>query len=323
MACENMDFLSDEDFERLITPGFLFELSSRGQKDVLKWVMKLGLIASYYKCPVCGKNMSLNEEKTAFDGYEWRCCEQSGDKEHDIRRSVRAGSCFSPFNVNMTEILRLMLYWYLNYDLENVPYMFEIDMRTAADLFTFFREMCMIDLMKNSVQIGGKDVYIEVDVCELGRMEYGRHKLSAGKFVMGGVNKINNNNFFTVIDRNRREDFFNAIREWVLPGSVLISECWKSYNCYSDEEFMHLCTTRNLTFKNAVVSERDKSIAEARSSFEGPLKKDCENGVVFDMDLAEYIWRKQCNNTKSLRRFRTLLWTTIKSYQPLGRDKQS
>lgn len=318
MTSENEEFLRETD----ISSRFLFDLSSRGKKEVLMWIMKLGLIASYYKCPVCGGNMSLHEQNTTVDGYEWRCWKQHGAKEHDIHRSVRAGSCFSYFDVNMTDILRLIMYWYLKYDLENVPYMFEMDIRTAENLFTFCKEMCMIDLIKNSVKIGGKNVYIEIDVCKLGEMNYVRDELSAGNCVMGGMDKRTKDSFFTVIDRNTRQDFFNAIREWVLPGSVLISECWKSYNCYSDEEFIHLCTTKNLTLKNSVMSERDKSIAAARSSFEGPLRRAFELEIVFNRDLAEYIWRKKCNNTFPLRRFKTFLWNIIKCYQPLGRDKQ-
>lgn len=319
MTSENEEFLKKAN----VSPGFIYDLCSKRPIKVLKWFMKLGLIGYYYKCPVCGGNMRLHRQTTAVDGVEWRCWKPYSDKEHDTRRSLRAGSCFSYFDVKLADILHLMMYWYLKHDLENVPYNFQMDVQTAAELFTFCKEMCMIDLIKNSVQIGGKDVYIEVDVCKLGEMKYARDKLPAGNFVVGGVNKRTNDCFFTVIDRNTRQDFFNAIREWVLPGTVLISECWKLYNCYSDEEFMHLCTTNNLTFKNAVMSEREKSIAAARLSFEGPLRKDYETEMVLDRDLAEYIWRKKCNNTNPERLFKTLLWTMIKSYQPTGRDKPS
>lgn len=318
MTSENEEFLRETD----VSSRFLFELSFKGQKEILMWVMKLGLIASYYKCPVCGENMNLHEQNTSVDGYEWRCWKQDGAKKHDIRRNVRANSCFSYFDVKMTDILLLIMYWYLKCDLENVPYMFEMDIRTASDLFTFCKEMCIIDLIKSSVKIGGKNVYIEVDVCKLGETKYSGDEFSAGKFIMGGIDKRTKDSFFTVIDRNTRRDFFNAIEEWVLPGSVLLSECWQSYNCYSDEEFIRLCTTKNLTLKNHVISERDKSIAAARSSFEGPLRKDCDIEIVFDRNLAEYIWRKKCNNTFPLRRFKTFLWNIIKCYQPLGIDKQ-
>ncbi|GFU69915.1 hypothetical protein TNCV_358981 [Trichonephila clavipes] len=45
-------------------------LGQQGNKAVLDWVMKEGLIPSRYECPKCKKDMRLVERKGTIDGFE-------------------------------------------------------------------------------------------------------------------------------------------------------------------------------------------------------------------------------------------------------------
>ncbi|GFV97241.1 uncharacterized protein TNCV_5046721 [Trichonephila clavipes] len=81
MACERK-FLESE-----ATTGFFFLLGQQGNKAVLDWVMKEGLIPSRYECPKCKKDMRLVERKGTIDGFEWRCRVQSKKNPHFVCRS--------------------------------------------------------------------------------------------------------------------------------------------------------------------------------------------------------------------------------------------
>ncbi|GFW13382.1 hypothetical protein TNCV_1878841 [Trichonephila clavipes] len=71
MACERKFNESEA------TTGFFLLLGQQGNKAVLDWVMKEGLIPSRYECPKCKKDMRLVERKGTIDGFEWRCRVQS------------------------------------------------------------------------------------------------------------------------------------------------------------------------------------------------------------------------------------------------------
>ncbi|GFW06868.1 uncharacterized protein TNCV_3289671 [Trichonephila clavipes] len=83
MACE-IKLLESE-----ATTGFFVLLGEQGNKAVLSWVMKEGLISSRYECPKCKKCMRLVERKGTIDGFEWRCRVQSKENPHFVCRSVR------------------------------------------------------------------------------------------------------------------------------------------------------------------------------------------------------------------------------------------
>ncbi|GFT74790.1 uncharacterized protein TNCV_2516841 [Trichonephila clavipes] len=102
MACE-IKLLESE-----ATTGFFILLGEQGNKAVLDWVMKEGLIPSRYECPKCKKGMRLVERKGTIDGFEWRCRVQSKENPYFVCRSVRKGGMwFSHSRLSICVILRL------------------------------------------------------------------------------------------------------------------------------------------------------------------------------------------------------------------------
>ncbi|GFS59059.1 uncharacterized protein TNCV_69541 [Trichonephila clavipes] len=89
MACERK-FLESE-----ATKGFFLLLGQQGNKAVLDWVMKEGLITPRYECPKCKKDMRLFERKGTIDDFEWRCRVLSKENPRFVCRSVRKGTWFS------------------------------------------------------------------------------------------------------------------------------------------------------------------------------------------------------------------------------------
>ncbi|GFT32348.1 hypothetical protein TNCV_4483851 [Trichonephila clavipes] len=81
MACE-IKLLESE-----ATTGFFVLPGEQGNKAVLGWVMKEGLIPSRYECQKCKKDMLLVERKGTIDGLEWRCRVQSKENPHFVCRS--------------------------------------------------------------------------------------------------------------------------------------------------------------------------------------------------------------------------------------------
>ncbi|GFU90995.1 hypothetical protein TNCV_4923261 [Trichonephila clavipes] len=67
MACERKLLESEA------TTGVFVLLGEQGNKAVLDWVMKEGLIPSRYESPKCKKDMRLVERKGTIHCFEWRC----------------------------------------------------------------------------------------------------------------------------------------------------------------------------------------------------------------------------------------------------------
>ncbi|GFT30871.1 DDE_Tnp_IS1595 domain-containing protein [Trichonephila clavipes] len=66
-------------------------------------------------------------------------------------------------------------------------------------------------------------------------MKYGKGRRVNGKWVFGGVQRESNKCFFRVVESRTKEELLKVIHEWILPGTTIISDCWKAYDCLSDE----------------------------------------------------------------------------------------
>ncbi|GFV45250.1 hypothetical protein TNCV_2496081 [Trichonephila clavipes] len=77
------------------TTGVFVLLGEQGNKAVLDWVMKEGLIPSKYESPKCKKDMRLVERKGTIDCFEWRCRVQSKENPELFPDKLKIKACRS------------------------------------------------------------------------------------------------------------------------------------------------------------------------------------------------------------------------------------
>ncbi|GFU38829.1 mitotic-spindle organizing protein 2A [Trichonephila clavipes] len=265
-----------------------------GKKAVLEWCMKEGLIASSYICPKCGKPMELRERtgKSLNDGFEWLCRNRSSVKEenHYVSRSVRKGSWFQLSYMDMCTVLLVMRKW----------------------------EVCIHVLIRDSCKIGGVDAIVEVDESKFGKMKYGKGRPVNGKWVFGGTERNSNKCFFRVVPCRTKECLLAVIKEWVLPGTTIISDCWASYNCLKDEGFQHLKVNHSLTFVCPVTGAHTNSIEGSWSGIKRFLGNTTHRPEdMFDSYLHEFMWRRKNSHSVKNEVFKAFLADVAKGKFPL------
>lgn len=222
-----------------------------GKKAVLQWCMQEGLIASKYECPKCGNNMKLTMKANLTDGYVWRC----RLNEHDVSRSVRKGSWFDSGNLSICVILRLTRNWFGQCMQKYCMAEVKVAEHTSCDWYNFCREVCMTVFLNENERIGGIGKIVEVD-----ESKFGRGKPVKGEWVFGGVERGTNKCFFRVVEDRMKETLLSVITDRVLPGTTIISDCWRSYDCFKDEGFVHLKVNHSLVFKDPVTGAHTNTI---------------------------------------------------------------
>ncbi|GFW71707.1 mitotic-spindle organizing protein 2A [Trichonephila clavipes] len=83
-----------------------------------------------------------------------------------------------------------------------------------------------VAVLKESEPLGGEEKIVEIDESMFGKMKYGKGKPVNGQWVFGGVERNSNKCFFRVVPNTTKEELLSVIKEWVVPGSVIISDCW-------------------------------------------------------------------------------------------------
>ncbi|GFS79079.1 DDE_Tnp_IS1595 domain-containing protein, partial [Trichonephila clavipes] len=123
-----------------------------------------------------------------------------------------------------------------------------------------------------------------------------------------------------VVPNRTKEELLSVIKEWVVPGSVIISDCWKAYDCLSHEGYQHLRVNHSLTFKDPETGAHTNSIEGTWSA----IKRSLRNHAVhvegeFDHYLAEYMWRRRRGYSLD-DVFQEFLRTITTLYPPMEKD---
>jgi transposase-like protein len=67
--------------------------------------------------------------------------------------------------------------------------------------------------------------------------KYNRGKRVDGVWVFGGVERGTGRCFLLVVQNRTATTLLAFIKEWIKPGTTIISDCWKSYDMTTSSNF--------------------------------------------------------------------------------------
>jgi len=119
---------------------------------------------------------------------------------------------------------------------------------TAVAWSSYCREVIIFWCQKRSKQIGEPGVIVEIDEAKFGKRKHNIGRI-VGQWVFGGVQRDTPNNFFSVPVPDRKADtLLDLIVKYVRQGSIIMSDCWRSYRLIDAEKFVHLTVNHTYNF---------------------------------------------------------------------------
>lgn len=68
---------------------------------------------------------------------------------------------------------------------------------------------------------------MEIDESKFGRRKYYRGHKVEGQWVFGGVERGTGRCFMVPVENRNSDTLLSIIKEYILPGTTIISDCWK------------------------------------------------------------------------------------------------
>ena len=81
-----------------------------------------------------------------------------------------------------------------------------------------------------------------------GHRKYNRGHIVNGKWIFGGIERQSGEMFLVPVPQRDAQMLITVIHEWFLPGTTVVSDCWKAYSQLSDDGFMHLTVNHSVNF---------------------------------------------------------------------------
>lgn len=281
---------------------FKLLLTKLSDQDILiEWCMNVGLIANRYECCKCGDNMKLYKRTDVIDGFSWRC-QKFGENKHDVRRRLRKGTWFDESTLSMSEILILTHMWCVQLSNQSIKCELGVSPTTIVNWKSFCRDVCVELCMMDNEQLGGIGLIVEIAENKFGSRKSHREMRVDGTWVFGGVERGTDKCFVTVVRERCKSELLKVIKQYIKPGTTIISDIWKSYNCSKDEDFVELAKNSLLNFKEPVGGADTNSIRGTWSAIKRNIGQNhCTDQ--FDSYLFEYMWRRKNKHADMTRRF--------------------
>jgi hypothetical protein len=95
--------------------------------------------------------------------------------------------------------------------------------------YQFYKDVCSNWLLKNQIQIGREGVTVELDESVVAQRKYIHSQLIKEKWVFGAYAPTSGGVFLELVTDRSASTLLPLVRKYVLPGSTIITEKWKSY----------------------------------------------------------------------------------------------
>ena len=94
----------------------------------------------------------------------------------------------------------------------------------------FCRETYEVTIQRNSEKLGSEEKVGQIYESKVGKRKYHRGHRVEGQEVFGGIEKDSSCFLVALEDRSERGNTLAYHKRLVEPGTLIVSECWKSYH---------------------------------------------------------------------------------------------
>jgi transposase-like protein len=165
---------------------------------------------------------------------------------------------------------------------------------TAVDWSNFCREVAYDHVQDHQQPLGGPGLTVEIDESKFGRRKYNRGKRVEGQWVFGMIERESGRVVLEAVEKRDRATLLPIIKKWVLPGTRIMSDMWKSYDTLGDEGYTHLTVNHSIQFLNPDNGACTNRIESTWRAVKAHMPSSGRRKYFFPGYLAKYAFLKEC-----------------------------
>lgn len=268
----------------------LFRLTDN-TRDAIEWCREHGLLARRRDCVACGGEMLESADQKRSDGVRWRCRNRVCRREV----SIRDGSFFSNSNLELVKIVDLLyLYSYETASFKTLIRECRLASEAMVNWRNFVRDIYGEYFIRHPLRIGGPGHVVEIDESAFVRRKHNVGRMVNTQWVFGGLDVGTQEGFLVAVDRRDADTLLPVLREYVIPGSTVVSDLWGAYQTINNRGYVHLTVNHRLHFVDPITHATTNHVESMWCRAKQRNKKEC--GTTRDLlatYLTEFMWRQR------------------------------
>ena len=289
--------------------------STSTREDTVKFCQRFGILPKCVNCPSCG--VILNALSLNNNCYNFRCSKRSCLK----RVYLTQNTWFQGRKISLEKVL-VLTYCFVtktsyaqaihetsgpNYDGVTTS------SETVSDTFAYCREVCIeILCQQGDTIIGGPNCIVEIDEGKFGKRKYNRGRIVDGQWVLGGICRETKKCFLVPIENKKEETLLAIIEKHVRPGSIVNTDCFKSYDNLEEKlKLKHYTVNHSQNFVDPDTGCHTNTIESTWWAVKRSFRSSHTRHENFAEHLAEYLYLK---STAGPYQFTQFLYDIAKLY---------
>ena len=227
-------------------------LLTADKDQCIEWCKQHNLLARSMKClkQQCNNDLSWTRRSRVPDGYMWRCSKKSCNGEVSLHHN----SWFCGSHLSISKILALTYAWAHSFMTSQAMHETSSRDKTTSsakvvDWYNYCRKVCSEIISRHHTgRRGGPGKIVEIDESKFGRRKYHRGRVVEGQWVFGGICRETKECFVMLVNSRDKATLLPIIQDRILPGTCVMSDLWRAFDCLNDEGFQHLTVNHSLNF---------------------------------------------------------------------------
>ena len=212
-------------------------------------LVKHGLLPEKKRCPKCQKECRMDMRRKDFRCDKTSAKGKKAKTRCNFVQSIYKGTWLEKSHLDIQTNMRfvnLFVQDFFSYKVATSE--LKITQKTICDWASFAREVLVAWCIGREEKIGGAGKIVEIDEAKFGKRKYNMGRVIEGQWVFGGFCRETRSCFMVPVEKRDTETLIGIIKEKILPGTTVISDCWKAYECLGSEEFEHLTVNHSYNF---------------------------------------------------------------------------
>ena len=265
---------------------------------ILELYYNHGMLLRSKDCPICGR--TCVKSGTYFRCQKtWRISIRDGREfettKCNFRKSIFHKTWLERSQLALQQNFRFMMMW-LQTNASREELIFNnvgISKQTIVDWSMFCREVCIYACHSSTVRLGGEGIIVEIDEAKFGKRKYNRGRIVDGVWVFGGIERFTGNSFMVAVPDRSSATLLGIIRDRILPGKTIISDCWRAYDCLAHHGFQHLRVNHSLNFVDPTTGAHTQNIERTWREVRDNIPTYGRREEHMEGYLAEYYFKKK------------------------------
>lgn len=259
---------------------------TRSEKQTIKYLFKKGVLEKKKICYKCKSIMIIDINQKIYR------CQKKG---HNISCSIFNQTFLSTCKFGVHNLLKICYLYLHKVPTTEIVKMTGIQSEAVTSWCLFLREMLADDLNTEDIRIGGENVIVEIDETKLGKRKYNRGHLVDGVWVVGGIERTPQKKAFLIEVADRTSDTLqNVISTFVLPGSIIYTDCFAAYNrACTNLNLEHFTVNHKENYVDPISGTHTNTIEGLNNGIKHLIKPRNRGKKNINGWLFYFIWRRQ------------------------------